>query len=166
MFVLGVLVGLWGVLISFRLWWRRQWRLGREMHEPPLCCELSLNYAKQPKHVNMFRLDLKMHCLQTGRGIDFFFLWHVIYCQCDRCPVITHPDSFKHATINTFIMAMRTQWQGSVLVINLRRIISWIRRSLRLKWGFIGSLSSLAGRRIWQKCQKDKRKIIFSGNCR
>lgn len=75
----------------------------------------------------------------------FFFLWRVIYCQYDCRPVITHPDSFKHATINTFIMAMRTQWQGSVLVINLHRIISWICRSLRLKRGFIGSLSSLFG---------------------
>lgn len=118
------------------------------MHGAPLSCELTLNNAKRPKHVDKFRLDFKIHCLQTGKGIDFFgffFIWRVIYCQYDCRPVITHPDSFKHATINTFIMAMRTQWQGSVLVINLHRIISWICRSLRLKQGFIGSLSSLFG---------------------
>lgn len=139
LFVLTVQFVLWGVLILSGLR-----RLRRETHGPPLSgCELTLSYTKQPNNVNMFRLDLKIHCLHTGKGIDFFLLWLVIYCQYDCCSVITHPDSFKRATINMFIMATPAQWQRSVLVINLHRIISWICRFPRLKRGFMGSLGSL-----------------------
>lgn len=73
----------------------------------------------------------------------FFFYDVQFHNPYDCCPVITLPDTFKCATINIFIMAMATQWQGSVLEVNPQRIISWICGSLWLKRGFVRSLSPL-----------------------